>query len=613
MSGFFGILRSDGREVDPDLLQRVAGALRFRGPDGENTWHQQGSGACFSYLATGPARQATQQPVSRGADWLIGDLRLDAKKQLIDQIHASGNTLIPDSTDEELLLLAWKIWGESCLQQILGDFSFALWDHNRSSLWCTRDFAGPRPFYYVHTPGFFCFSNTLTALQTVPGVSSELDEIFIGEFLLRGYCSDLSRTAYADIRRLPAGHLLQYHQHTVSIRRFLTLPIEDPFRFSRPDEYLEAYRHVLREAVQDRLPGGPTALYLSGGLDSSSVCAMAAELTESRNQRDKLKTFTVSWRALFEDQEPHFATLSATHLGLSHQILEDRNFEPFTLPRELMDHTPELTCDATFALAQEYYREIATHSRVILSGDGGDDVLMGQSWPYFVHLWTTGQRLEIARTLSEFVWTHGTLPPLRAGVRGKLRQLMGQSKEWKGYPEWLNPEFEERLELRDRWMHKQAKLENQHPMHPNAYAAIHSGYWSTILESEDAGNTRVPLEPRAPLLDLRVLRFLLRVPPVPWCVNKELVRRSLRNYLPEAVLNRPKTPLVEDPLVSSIATGKWTPKIPDRPFAGAERFIDWSKWKAVLKYSKDCTSPEALLPFALVMWLKDIENADRIQ
>ncbi len=76
MSGFFGILRSDGREVASDLLQRFADALRFRGPDGENIWHQLGTGACFSYLATGPARQATQQPVSRGADWLIGDLPL---------------------------------------------------------------------------------------------------------------------------------------------------------------------------------------------------------------------------------------------------------------------------------------------------------------------------------------------------------------------------------------------------------------------------------------------------------------------------------------------------------------------------------------------------------
>ena len=111
MSGFFGILRSDGREVAPDLLQSVADALRFRGPDGENIWHQQGTGTCFSYLTTGPARQARQQPVSRGADWLIGDLRLDARKQLIDRIHGCANTLTPDSSDEELLMLAWQIWG----------------------------------------------------------------------------------------------------------------------------------------------------------------------------------------------------------------------------------------------------------------------------------------------------------------------------------------------------------------------------------------------------------------------------------------------------------------------------------------------------------------------
>ena len=613
MSGFFGMLRTDGSEIDPKLLQRAAGALRFRGTDGENIWTGPGAGTCFAFLSTGPARQAAQQPVTLSENWLIGDIRFDAQRELVDRLHSKGNHPSPTATNEELLLHAWRTWGESCLQNLHGDFSFALWDHHRRSLWCARDFVGPRPFYYAYTRGVFCFSNSLAVFRTVPELSSTFDENFIGEFLLRGSCSDLSRTVYADIRRLPAGHLLQFTEHSVHVRRFLTLPIEESFHFSRPEEYFEAYHEILREAVQDRLPRGATALYLSGGLDSGSVCAAASQVASQRGELQHIKAFTVGWRPLFEDLEPNFAALSAKHLGLAHQILEEQNFEPFAGPTELSDCPPEPTCESFFALAQRHYRKIAGHSRVILSGDGGDDVLTGQSWPYFVHLWVSGERLQIARTLGSFIWTHGTLPPLRAGIRAKLRRLAGRGDEWKGYPSWLNPECEARCHLREKWQYQAPAPVQPHPTHTDAYTALHRGYWSTILESEDAGNTHVALETRAPLLDLRVLRFLLRVPPVPWCVDKELVRRSMKDLLPAAVLNRPKTPLAGDPLESCIETGKWTPTLPDRPPFIVRSFIDWEKWKATLKYSKGCTSGPNLFPLALLDWLKDVENGEGIK
>jgi asparagine synthase (glutamine-hydrolysing) len=613
MSGFFGILRADGREVDQDLLQRLAVALEFRGSDGGNIWRRPGAGTCFAYLATGPAPQSTQQPVTLADNWLVGDIRLDARRELTDRLYPREEYPSSELTSEELLLRAWQTWSQSSLQNLLGDFSFALWDQAQRSLWCARDFIGPRPFYYARARGIFCFSNTLEALRAVPGISSALDETFIGEFLLRGSCADLSRTVYADIRRLPAGHLLQYTEHDVHVERFLTLPIEEPLRFSQPEELSEAYREVLRYAVQDRLPRVSTALYLSGGLDSGSVCAMACQLADQRSERQKLKAFTVSWKPLFEDQEPHFAALSARHLGLAHQILEAESFEPFAKLAASADRSPEPTCEAFFSLAQKHYRAIASYSRVILSGDGGDDVLTGQSWPYFVYLWVSGERLEIARTLGSFLWEHKTIPPLRAGIKARLQSLAGRSDQWKGYPNWLNPEFEKRCRLREKWLYAPPPPKQRHSIHPEAYAALHQGYWSTVLESEDAGTSRVALETRAPLLDLRVLRFLLRVPPVPWCVGKELARRSLQKYLPDAVLTRPKTPLAADPLEACIETRRWAPHAPHALLAGTEEFVELEKWKEALKYSKGCTSGPNLFPLALFEWLKDIENREGIK
>ncbi len=468
--------------------------------------------------------------------------------------------------------------------------------------------SGSRPFYYAHRQGIFCVSNTLAALRFVPEVSTTLDEHFIGEFLLYGYCSDLTRTIYADIHRLPAGHLLQYAEDSVQVRRFLTLPIEDPVHFSQPEKYTETYLELVRDAVRDRLPHGTTSLYLSGGLDSASVCAVASKLAIQHGELEKLKAFTVDWRPLIDDPEAHFASLTATHLGLAQQLLAERVVEPFAKSKEPSDHSPEPTSEPFFSLAQTQYREIARHSRVILSGDGGDNILTGQSWPYFQYLWNSGQRQEIARVLGNFLWEHHSLPPLRAGLRAKFRHLTGRVDDWRKYPDWLNPEFEARCGLRETWRNNLRPPDQKHPVHPNAYAGLHDGYWSTVLESEDAGNTCVPLETRAPLLDLRLLRFLLRVPPVPWCVNKDLARRSMQGLLPRAVLNRPKTPLVGDPLEACANAGSWAPNLPDCLPPRIKDYVDFKKWRTTSRYSQGYTSGPNLFLLALVSWLKDIEN-----
>jgi len=614
MSGFFGLLRLDGARVDERFLERIAGQLRFRGPDATNIWVEANLGVCFTYLATGPGKQAAHQPV--GLDdrlWLVGDVRLDGRRELIAELARGGDPVAADASSEELLLHAWRLWGEASLQRILGDFSFALWDAGQKCLWCARDFVGARPFFYAYVGSVFSFSNTLETLRVLPEVSGELDEAFLGDLFLRGYCGDPTRTIYGDIRRLAPGHLLKLPGGSLEVRRFLALPIEEPLRLKRDEEYLEAYRELLQQVVFDRLPKGATALYLSGGLDSSTVCAIAAQIASQRGQRDKLKAFTFSWRPLLEDAEPDFALLSAKHLGLVQEVLEEANFVPFDGRNEDYRATPEPTLEVFFARALRQYRRIGQQARVVLSGDGGDDVLTGQAWPFLVDLWNRGEWGEIVRTMGGFALYHGRIPPLRGGFRGRVRRWLKNENKWEGYPDWINPDFEKRAGLRERWTAVEESAEDRHPIHPAAYAALHRAYWAGILEGEDAGWTRVPLESRAPLLDLRLLRFLLRIPPVPWCVNKELNRRAMDSFLPGPVLQRPKLPLVRDPLEACIEKGLWKPQPPEGAPEIIHRFVIWKKWCATLKYTKSSMGWTQLTPIAFIRWLKAIENGAGIE
>lgn len=606
MSGFFGILRTDGAAIDRELLDRVARSLEFRGLDGTTSWNKQNAGCCFTFLETATLRQARVQPVTLDQlTWAIGEVRLDARRDLIAELQQKGRQVEENATDQELLLHAWSLWGEGALPRILGDFSFGIWDARSRSLTCARDFAGARPFYYAQGPGVFCFSNTLQVLPRVPGISSELDPLFLHDFLLDGQCRDAERTTWRSVRRLPPGHCLQLANGKLGVRRFLQLPVEEPLRFQRPEEYLENFRELLAQAVTARLPQGKASLYLSGGLDSASVCALAARVSSR-----ELKAFTVSWRPLMDDPEPEFATQTARHLGLAHEIVEEAEFSP---PSGGLEAPPEPSAEHLLGPNDCFYRWVAAHARVVLSGDGGDNVLDGQSWPYLKYLWSRGDWLEIARSFGAYSVGHGKFPALHGGFRARLRGWFRLHEEHEQSPAWLNPEFASLAQK--EWEARPGPGESlpEHPLHPQAYRGLHSGFWGGVLEEEDAGWTRVLLETRAPFLDVRLLKFLLRLPPVPWCIHKELTRQAMRPLLPVEILTRPKTPLVEDPLQVCQQKAAWTPAIPKIPPKEVSVFVEWNPWLATLENSKGLLTWENLYPLALAYWFKAIENSGGIQ
>jgi asparagine synthase (glutamine-hydrolysing) len=613
MSGFFGMLRLDGKPIEERFLEAIAEKMSFRGPHGRSVWKQDNLGGCFTLMRTGPAPQATQQPVNWRNLWLWGDLRLDGRRDLQKQLALPDHIPAENATSEDLLLRAWAKWGSSALERIIGDFSFALWDAEQKSLWCARDFVGPRPFYYAQAPGLFCFSNTLHLLSSVPDLSRDLDEFFLGDFLLEGWNADPVRTVYRDIKRLPAGHYLELSNSKLITQRFLKLPIEEPSNLKSPEDYLETYRDLLRVAVSDRLPERATALYLSGGLDSSSVCAIASQIAGTTRKKS-LKAFTLSWKNLFDDPEPGFAKLTAHHLGIAHEILQEPHFRLFE-DADLQDgRTPEPNEEVFFARERRLSRIIAAHSNVVLAGDGGDDILTGQAWPYLLHLSRQRKWKIIASEFGSFFWTHKTIPPLRGGFRTKLRQLSGPGDPFVGYPEWLNDDFVTRANLKQRWLELNNRSKNtEHPVHPNAYESLHDGYWAGVLETEDAGWNRVLLETRAPLLDLRVLTFLLRLPPVPWCIDKGLSRRAMRDYLPSDIVKRPKTPLKINPIERAWNSGDCLAGLPLNPSGPIELFVNWSKWCETLYHSKGSVNSVILRPASLFLWLNAVESELRIQ
>jgi asparagine synthase (glutamine-hydrolysing) len=219
-----------------------------------------------------------------------------------------------------------------------------------------------------------------------------------------------------------------------------------------------------------------------------------------------------------------------------------------------------------------------------------------------------GRAFELAQRVASFVLRKKRLPVLGTGLRGHLRRWRGRAPGEPTLPVWLRPQFVNKLGLRDRLVELNRGYRHEHPFHPAGYALASQGYWAGVLESEDAAWLGVPLERRAPFLDRRVLEFLLRVPPVPWCMEKELLREAMRTRLPEEIRTRRKTPLLRSPFEAQAERLQWSPLPLPAPHAALREFVDWSILDATLRGIPGSQSWEHLQPVSLNYWVTRVEN-----
>jgi len=622
MSGFAGIVRTatdpNAKASDPEIVERMAQQVAFRGPDGQNVWSRGEATFCFSLLRTGPAPQAETQPlILDGRTWILGDVRLDGRDDVIRRLRGKGEECSVESPDDELVLRAWRSSSaqekSELFQEFLtGDYSFVLWEPESSELHCFRSLMGGRPFFYSQTNGAFAFSNTLEAVRRVPWASQELDPFFVGDFLLHSWCPNQERTVYRDIKRLPPGHGLSVSSNGLKLRRTAGLPIEEPLWRKHPGEYIEEFRVLVENAVRDRLPASGAVISLSGGLDSGTVAATGAKLLRKQNSNGELHAISVSQRPLFQDRESDFAALMAGHLGIPIQVLEVGGYGPYLGWDQQAFVLPEPQHDPFLAQAALFLGVARKKARVVLGGDGGDDVLNSPAWPYAKYLFRRGKLGTLVNAFGGYFLRHGKFPPLGAGILTRVRKLLGIQEEPPQYPGWLNPEFERACRLRERWSELEADLQEVHPLHPRGYLGLMHPFWPKMEDDQDAGSTGTGLERRTPFFDFRLLRFLLRVPPVPWCSDKDLLRRGMKGILPEEIRSRAKSPLAEEPLDLHSSRDGWRPSTGE-PSSAVQNYVDWKKWQATPLNKPGSYLWTNLRPVSLDLWLKRIEKRSEIQ
>lgn len=510
-----------------------------------------------------------------GKIWIAADARIDAREELIAKLPRPPR----NQNDAELILLAYEVWGEDCVKHLIGDFAFAIWDSRSRRLFCARDHFGVKPFFYARAGESFMFSNVLNALRQDPRVSDALNETAIGDYLVFGLNQDLSTTTFRNIQRLPPAHSLTIDNGVIAIRRYWDPDTSKEVRFRDRSSYVERFRELLQRSVQDRLRGTDrVAVSMSGGLDSTSLAAVACDSGAD------VHACTVVYDHLIPDEERYYSTAAANHLGIpiSYVVADRYSLFDEQVPGDMDQPEPFLVSPLT-AQFHKNLRLCADHSRVALTGFDGDSFINEPKQS-------------------------------RLKIRSTLRRMLRRRPQEPVLPEWIDESFAKRTNLQQRChevFFPQRRKGVKEARRPSATRALASKVWAPLFEGYDPGATKLDLEVRHPFIDVRLVEYMLALPAAPWCVNKHILRLAMKDRLPTAVLNRPKTPLAGNLPLQLARDGsvRWLDSFEVNP--QLKSFVNLSLRQPIA----DELTPDGLWAslrvFALNYWLTNSQPIDR--
>ena len=556
MCGLAGIFRPDGGPVDMGVLRRMTASLSHRGPDGDGFHAEPGLGFGHRRLAIiDPAGGVQPMFNEDGSVVIVFNGMIYNYRDLVPLLQARGH-VFRTNCDTETIIHAWEEWGADCLQHLNGMFAFALWDRRRGTLFLARDRLGKKPLHYARLPdGSLYFASELSSFAAVPGLARRVSATAVDDFFAYGYIPDPG-TIYEGIAKLPAAHFMQIDRDTRRPvpRRYWTVPTA-----ITPMDGREAARALidqLSHSVGQRMIADvPLGAFLSGGVDSSAVVALAAR------QRDRpLDTFTIGFAGA-EDETPYAEMVAQRYGTVQHNEaaaavdyidaarLQGRIFgEPFG------DQSSVPTFNVC-ALARR-------HATVAISGDGGDEVFAGYR-RYRWHRLNEAVRSYIparlrrsflgplARAYPKLDWaprwlrakytlTELSLDSAAGYLRTVTRVHDAQRRAL------FSPLLAARLDGHDAGARIPALMDEagtDDALLQAQYADIHTWLVGDILTKVDRASMANSLEVRAPILDYRFVEWGLGLPShlkLRRGEGKYIFKHALRPLLPDKLLFRPK-------------------------------------------------------------------------
>jgi asparagine synthase (glutamine-hydrolysing) len=480
-------------------------------------------------MCVAQASDARTQPYDeelpyRDADVVVaGAIRLDTRARLRAELSPDAPGALADASDARLVAMAFRRWHERFAEHLLGDYAVVVWHRASERLIAARDPLGNRQLFWARSGSLVAVGSSVDIVRALPGLSDAVDDASIASILREGWIERAEGTVLRHVHRVPAAHTLCLARDSApSLRRHWDFPEPSPLRFAREEEYADRFGALLDEVVADRLRGGAATVLLSGGMDSSSLAAAARRAAPAA----ALRALTVVSPTLAPSDDDRLSDEIARWLGVERDVCNlervrslDHLQDSASLPGQPLDE-PDLASLRLQSAAA------ARHAPLALFGEDGDMLLHA---PTLLGQLRTQRPLEVAQAWLSYRRRVGRWPWVGLGWRQRLQALRGSGAPNRAW--WVRGTDYER---RTRGVHR---------LRPQTVRALTSPQWDALFEALEPCTTRAAVLYTFPLTDPRLLEFVFAIPPVPWCQEKTLLRRAMRDALPPAVLARPKTPL----------------------------------------------------------------------
>jgi asparagine synthase (glutamine-hydrolysing) len=559
--GIAGILAPS--RANPSAVRAMTDLLAYRGPDGDGLWVSPDGRCVLGHrrLAIIDLSEGGRQPMLDRARGLAITYNGEIYNyvELRERLRGLGYAF-HSTSDTEVLLAAYAVWGPDCLQHLNGMFAFAIWDANRRTLFCARDRFGEKPFHYSVLPHGFAFASEAKALALLEGVDTAIDD-----GVLAGYVDDGStridasdRTLVRGVRQLLPAHAIEVRLDERSARiartwRYWSVDLRARAAYGSADLGGAARQlaELLRDSVRIRLRSDvPVGSCLSGGLDSSTVVSLMRRLEPAAD----LRTFTGRFPGDPLD-EGHYAKLVV-------DASRTQAFETAPTAERFLADAARVYWHADFPIggmsqfAQWCVFHLASRHGVIvlLDGQGSDEVLGGYGSSiiraFLDQLWAEkrlsawrGERRAAARSdPALFSWprlalAHPALAPVRAG----LRRITGRSQ-------WTRADLFRRDWLAEARRARSAPdpeeaLDARHGLSRILWTLSFRTMLSSLLRFGDRLSMAHSREVRLPFCDHRIAEFVFGLPPE-FLVGdgqvKRVLREAIRGLVPDALVSRPK-------------------------------------------------------------------------
>lgn len=553
MCGITGLFNLDGAPVPVITLRRMTDAIAHRGPDGEGFYVDGGVGLGHRRLSIIDLSPAGHQPMQSadGRFVLSYNGEIYNYQELRVQLEARGYRF-RSQTDTEVLLYALEEWEEGALERLNGMFAFALWDREKRELLLARDRYGIKPLYYTLRGGTLLFGSEVKAMRQHPAFTTELDpQALLEYFTFQNLFTD--RTLFRGVKLLPAGTSLRLRagmERLPEPARYWDYAFREPCETAGDAEYLEELDRLFRQAVSRQLVADvDVGAYLSGGMDSGSVTALAA------TELPYIKTFTCGFdlnsasglELSFDERAKaeHMSYLFRTeHYEM---VLKAGDME--RVLQKLTWHLEDPRVGQSYP--NMYAAQLASKFvKVVLSGAGGDELFGGYPWRYYRAVVNN----DFEHYVDKYYLFWQRLIPNRA-IAEVFRPVAGQVEGV-----WTRDIFRDVFARHAETLTRPEDYVN-HSLYFEAKTFLHG-----LLVVEDKLSMAHSLETRVPFLDNDLVDFAMRIPTRLKLANLEqvvrlnenepgpkssqyfekhrdgklILRRAMERYIPPEVTNREK-------------------------------------------------------------------------